>query len=165
MDSTYDWYPNDISKEYTEAEKAAAIALVDAIKTTGTTTDKDGITHYTSADGTYVDVPEYWLNYQPQFSKLLRDDTMYDINYFGYVCQSNTTMCEGVADPWDFNFDDLDGALAAAAGIGMALVAFLVIFPIIVVVCICVCCCYCNKCMCFKPKEYAPPMAQLPQKQ
>ena len=60
------FYPDDITKTYNDAEITAIAAEIETLKTTGTTTVKDGITHYTSVDGTtHVDVPEYVLSYTP----------------------------------------------------------------------------------------------------
>ena len=113
------------------------------LKTTGVPTIKDGVTYYTSVDGsTYVDVPAYWLDYTPQFSKDLTDDTKEVINYLSTVCQSNVTMCEGVNDPYDLsNIGDLDDALAAASAIGGAVIAIVVLLPMCCCIVIGVCCC------------------------
>ena len=151
------FYPDvyDPPKQYTDAEITAVEAEQSNLFITGTSTDKDGIKHFTSADGTtYVDVPEYWLNYKPQFSKDVTDDTKKVVNYLSVVCQSNVTMCEGVADPYDFsNIGDLDDALAAATAIGGAVVAVAVILPLMFCIIVAVCCCKFNKLMCFKEQE------------
>ena len=126
---------------------------------------KDGITYYTSADGsTHVDVPEYVLTYTPQVTVNMFDETIHSFLYDGVMCQSNTTMCEGVPDPFDVNWDDLDDAFATAAAVGMSLILAAVLIPLIIIICCCVCVCYCQKVCCFKPRETLAPVAQQPQK-
>jgi hypothetical protein len=170
------FYPNEAFKKYTQEDIDAIAQDMKTLKTTGIKSEKDGVTHYTSVDGTtYVDVPSYWLEYTPAFFETLdtrgteqRYDTPqdYEINYGSIVCQSNVTMCEGVPDPTDLsNIGDFDDALAAANAIGVGLIAFFIIFPTIFVCIICVCLCKCNKLLCFRDKEVeAAPQAQEAQK-
>ena len=142
------------------------------LKTTGIPSVKDGVTHYSSVDGTYVDVPSYWLEYTPAFFKTLDTRTTdvdapqdYEINYGSIVCQSNVTMCEGVPDPTDLsNIEDFDDALAAVTAIGAGLIAFFIIFPLIFCIIISVCLCKCNKLLCFRDKEVEAAPTQEAQK-
>ena len=151
------FYPNKVDPptQYTAADIAAIEKEQSDLKTKGTKTEKDGVTLYTSADGTtYKDVPEWRLTYKPQFSVDVTDETKSVINYLSVVCQSNVTMCEGVPDPFDLsNIGDLDDALAAATAVGGALVAVFILAPLIFVTCVCVCCCKCNKVLCFAEEE------------
>ena len=108
-------------------------------------------------------MPAYWLDYTPQFSKDLTDDTKQVVNYISTVCQSNVTMCEGVDDPYDLsNIKDLDDALAAATAIGGAVIAVVVILPLMCCLCVGIFCCKKNKMLCFKEQEVdaAPQQAQ-----
>ena len=151
------FYPNKVDPptQYTAAEIAAIEEKQSNLLTTGTKTVKDGVTYYTSADGTtYKDVPAYWLTYKPQFSVDVTDKSKSVINYLSVVCQSNVTMCEGVPDPFDLsNIGDLDDAMAAATAVGGALIAVFILAPLIFIICVCVCCCKCNKVLCFAEEE------------
>ena len=83
------FYPNKVDppKQYTAAEITAIETEQSNLFITGTSTDKDGIKHYTSADGTtYVDVPEYVIDYKPQFSVDITDESKSVLNYLSVVC-------------------------------------------------------------------------------
>ena len=160
------FYPNkgDLTT-YTDADITAIEEKQSNLLATGTKTEKDGITYYTSADGTtYKDVAEHWLTYKPQFSDDIPDryeentEIKKYLNYQTVVCQSNVTMCEGVADPFDLsNIESFDDALAAANAIGGALITVIVLVPLIFF-CLCVCFCKSTKVLCFKEEEQeAPP--------
>ena len=164
------FYPNEPLKKYTQEDIDAIAKDMLTLKTTGIPSVKDGVTHYSSVDGTYVDVPSYWLEYTPEFFESIDTRTTdpdapqdYEINYGSIVCQSNVTMCEGVPDPTDLsNIESFDDALAAANAIGAGLIAIIIIFPLIFCIIISVCLCKCNKLLCFRDKdvEAAPPKAQ-----
>ena len=73
------FYPDKGDFTYTDADIKAIEGKQSTLLTTGTKTEKDGVTYYTSADvTTYKDVAEHWLTYKPQFSDDIPDRYEYD---------------------------------------------------------------------------------------